>query len=622
MTIWTKLAYIFPSIAVAIGVILLNIYPMLGFRWYLIALLIVFLAFILTTLTLTHVKKMKKTHIFLIVLAFIFGLAICGCDYIYYRTIHTMSTISTGKGDIISSSLFVRSEDAYEKLEDLQGHQIAVQPQSSITMYEMLVEGIEDQGLSTNQFTLSSYSSYLTAYEEFIAGKTDAIMLDGQSVSMLKSLYPDFEEKTKNIQTFTRMIDLTDVKDINMKEQPFTILINGVDVRSGDLNVASNADVIMLATFNPKTMKLALNSIPRDTYLPVTCRGFSDKITHSGSGGVQCTIDSIEQAFGIDIDYYVKVNFFAVIDLVDALGGIEVDVPFTFYEQDEYGNKNVIYIEEGLQTLDGQEALALSRHRKTLPNGDIDRGLNQQLVIQAILKKAASSASVLNVDKLLSVVGDNIQTNIPTSQLYSLFELLTQIGVTSQYGDLSALSIQMHTIEGEGDSFAPSYLSQELYFYMPYQYSIENTRRDIRRIYGQEPYPFPSSTFAFNANVAFDDLDDDAKSYLDPTSVVNDTLWNPDVNQETIMPDFTGDNYRTIRNWCSNVDYELPDGYYIDCQFENADGQWWLDDEAIFKSSSIVSGTILSKDNLVEGANPIYFELTNPSYDDEDAEGW
>ena len=614
LTVWCRIAYIFPILSVAVGILLLNIYPMLGFRWPLIAILVIINALLLLGLVLAKLKHMKKTQILLIVLSCLFGIGVCACDYLYFQTIHTMSTISTGKGDIVSSSLFVRSDADFEDLDSLVGHQIAVQKESSITMYEMLIDGIEEAGYSSNQFTLASYPDYLSAYEEFIEGKTDAIMLDGQSVAMLKDLHPDFDSQTKVIKTFTRIIDLKDVKDIDLSEEPFTILINGVDIRSGDLSEASNADVIMLATFNPKTMKLSLNSIPRDTYLPVTCRGFSDKITHSGSGGVQCTIDSIEQAFNIDIDYYVKVNFFAVIDLVDALGGIEVDVPFTFYEQDAYGNKNSIYIEEGRQTLNGAEALALSRHRKTLPNGDIDRGLNQQLVIQAILKKAASGSGVLNVDKLLKVVGDNIQTNIPTSQMYNLFEVLTKLGSSSKYGDLSALNIQMHTIQGDGSAFVPNYTSLELYFYMPHQSSIENTRKDIRRILGEEAYPLPSNRFAFSANLPYDDLDDETKAYLNPENATDDATLDDD--KEVIMPDFTGDNYRTIKNWCAKVDAELPEGYYVSCEF-NAYNDEWLNDDSVFVQSSIQAGTILSKQTLTYGPNPIQFTLENPQQDDD-----
>lgn len=515
MKYWRIAACVFPAIMTIIGAVLLNLYPLLGnLRWMIIVILVVLYLLITATLLRFYQKKSTKGQIFCIVLAMLLGLVVTACDYIYFRAINTMDAISTSAGDIVTSVVYVHADDPYDELKDLKDKSIAVQPATSVTMYEMLIEGIEKEELTAEDFVLEIYTSYIDAFEAFQNGQVDAIILDAQALESIQDIYPEFESQTKSVATFKKIVQL-ESSNIDVSKEPFTVLINGVDIRSGNLNQAANADVIMLATFNPQTMKLSLNSIPRDTYLYVTCRGFSDKITHSGVGGVQCTIDSLEQALDINIDYYIKVNFFAVVDLVDALGGIEVDVPFSFTEQDEHDTKGAIHLEEGLQTLNGSEALALCRHRKTLPRGDIDRGLNQQLVIEAILKKVASSSSVLSVDKLLNVVGDNVQTNMPTSQMYGLFRMLTNLGSSSKYGNLSALSIQMETIDGEGAMFPPEYTSQSLYFYLPYQYSLENTTRDINRILGLEKYPVPTNTFAFNANVAYEDISEDSIYYMD-----------------------------------------------------------------------------------------------------------
>lgn len=616
------IAYVFPCLMILIGTILLNLYPMFGFRWYIIIFLIIIYLMLASLSTLFKIKKMQKSQIAAIVFSILFGLGVTFCDYLYFNAVRTMDAISTSSGDIVTSALFVHADDPAESLEDLKNKAIATQPSSSITMYEMLLEGIEKADMDKNDFVLSPYQSYLTAYKDFLDHKIDAIVLDSQAISGLKEIYPDFDSTVKKIETFTKIMEISKSSNVDVSKEPFTVLINGVDIRSGNLNEAANADVIMLATFNPQTMKLSLNSIPRDTYLPVTCRGFSDKITHSGSGGVSCTIDSLEETFGIDIDYYVKVNFFAVVDLVDALGGIEVDVPFSFTEQDSGDNANAITLEAGLQTLNGEQALAMSRHRKTLPRGDIDRGLNQQLVIEGILKKAASSAAMLNVDSLLKVVENNVQTNMPTSQMYGLFQLLTNIGSSSKYGNLSALNIQMKTIEGTDDMHVPPYSSLELYFYLPYNYSIENTTRDIRRILGLESYPLPTNTFAFNANVSFDDLDDESKYYMD-NDIGSTSYGTPDVTDYSdptenaeesyaIMPNFSGDSYGTMLNWCSSVNAELPDGYSISCQFSTDDGSS-IQDGAIFVSASTGAGATLSRDTLYPGDNIIHFILRNPT---------
>lgn len=615
LTIWRNIAYIFPTIMCVIGAIILNIFPIFTkLRWIIIAAIFVIDALLLVILLRCQKKNSKKGQIAVIVLAILFGLVVSGADYLYYHAIQTMNSISTNKGDMITSDLYVKSDAKEEHLNDLVGKTIAVQPSSSTTMYTMLVEAIEEAELKKEDFVLAPYSSYIEAYEAFLNKEVDAIVLDGQATESIKQIYPEFDTQAKRIETFTKWITSTSNTNIDVSKEPFTILINGVDIRSGNLNEAANADVIMLATFNPQTMKLSLNSIPRDTYLPVTCRGFSDKITHSGTGGVQCTISSLEEAFDINIDYYVKVNFFAVVDLVEALGGIEVDVPFTFDEQDSHDNQNAIHVEKGLQTLNGEEALALARHRKSLPRGDIDRGLDQQLVIEGILKKAASMSGVLNVDKLLDVVGNNVQTNMPTEQMYGLFQLLTNIGNSSKYGNLSALSIQMETINGTDDMHVPPYTSLELYFYLPYEYSMQNTTRDIKRILGEQKYPLPTNTFAFNANVPFSDISDESIDYMDNDQ--GSGSYNvPDTNSSTenlyaTMPNFVGSSYREIYNWCNSVDNELPNGYSVRCEFSSADGSA-IEDDAVFVSSSRVAGSLLSKDTLNPGSNHISFIVAN-----------
>lgn len=615
LTIWRNIAYIFPTIMCIIGAIILNVFPMFTkLKWIIIAAIFVIDALLLVILLRFQKKNSKKGQIALIVFAMLFGVVVSGADYLYYHAVQTMNSISTNKGDMITSGLYVKTDAKEEHLNDLVGKTIAVQPSSSTTMYTMLVEAIEQAELKKEDFVLAPYSSYIEAYEAFLNKEVDAIVLDSQATDAIKELYPEFDTQTRRIETFTKWITSTTNTKIDVSKEPFTILINGVDIRSGNLNEAANADVIMLATFNPQTMKLSLNSIPRDTYLPVTCRGFQDKITHSGSGGVQCTISSLEQAFDINVDYYVKVNFFAVVDLVEALGGIEVDVPFTFDEQDSHDTSGAIHVEKGLQTLNGEEALALARHRKSLPRGDIDRGLDQQLVIEGILKKAASMSGVLNVDKLLDVVGDNVQTNMPTEQMYGLFQLLTNIGSSSKYGSLSALSIQMETINGTGDMHVPPYTSLELYFYLPYEYSMENTTRDIRRILGQEKYPLPTNTFAFNANVPFDDISDESISYMDNDqgsgSYRVPETHSADENLYTTMPNFTGSTYQEIYNWCNSVDNELPSGYSVLCEFSSADGSA-IENDAVFVSSSRAAGSILSKDTLNSGSNRISFIVKN-----------
>ena len=152
-------------------------------------------------------------------------------------------------------------------------------------------------------------------------------------------------------------------------------------------------------------------SIPRDSYVYIPVEKKKDKITHAHVfGGTEGTIETVEELFDIPVDYFVKLNFNAFIDVVDALGGIEVDVPITFTEQNSKDTADAIHLKKGLQELNGEEALALSRTRKI--DNDIERGKRQQLVLQAIIDKAVSIGSITKYGKLMESMGDNLTTNM------------------------------------------------------------------------------------------------------------------------------------------------------------------------------------------------------------------
>lgn len=608
------ITYLFPTATLAYGSYLLINNPLLEqFNIYIIGGLSILVVIALLWLTLSIKKKSIKSQIGAIVFGLIVGCGITWCDVTYLNVIETMNNITTIEGDVVSSKLYVLKDSNVQTLEDLKGKNIAVQPTTSLSMYTLLVEAIEASELNVLDYTLSQYTNYINSYEDFKDGLVDGIVLDESALSIIKEVYPEFEDDTKVVQEFSKIVDALEVQDIDVSKEPFTMLISGIDARSSDLNAYSRSDVIMIAAFNPQTLKLSLTSIPRDTYLPVTCRGISDKITHSGTGGIQCTETSLEAAFDIEIDYYVKVNFTAVVDIVDALGGIEVDVPFSFTESNSYDVPHTVTLEKGFHNLDGEQALALCRHRNTLPRGDIDRGLNQQIVLEGLLRKIASSSSVVNVDKLLGVLGSNIQTNMPVEQMYGLFSLLTNLATNSKFGDISALSIQTHTIDGTGNMHTPSYTNLQLYFYMPYEYSIKNTTRDIKRILGESSYPLPTDTFAFDANINYDNLSDYTKDYMD-NDVGSTSYAIPSYVDYTIewpsMADLSGQTMAQINSWASSLD--LPDGYSIAPYFIYGDGTPVTNAEAYCIGASIGTGVELDDEILTEGVNGITFTMKDP----------
>ena len=220
-----------------------------------------------------------------------------------------------------------------------------------------------------------------------------------------------------------------------------SVLLIGVDDseerQQGDSN--SRADALLVATLNPKQKTVKLLSIPRDAYVYIPEVDYKDKITHANAyGGTKATIETVEEMLDIPIDYYLKANFNAFIDVVDALGGVEVEVPYERIEKDET-DAGTIHLMPGLQTLDGRHALALARTRKL--DNDIERGKRQQMIIQAMMEQAKSAAAITKFGDVIDALGDNIKTDMQYKEMLSFLE----------YAKGGMPSVDTLTIEGDDD---------------------------------------------------------------------------------------------------------------------------------------------------------------------------
>ena len=218
-----------------------------------------------------------------------------------------------------------------------------------------------------------------------------------------------------------------------------SVLFIGIDDSEtrgqGDTN--SRSDALMLATLNNKSKSVKLVSIPRDSYVYIPEVGYKDKITHAHSyGGTKASIETVEELLEVPVDYYVKMNFDAFIDVVNALGGIEAEVPYKMLEKDENDRKTV-QLEPGVQELDGRQALALARTRHY--DNDIERGKRQQMILSAIVKKAASASSFTKYGEVIDAVGENMKTDMTFDEMKSFFEYIKggapQIDTLSLKGD-------------------------------------------------------------------------------------------------------------------------------------------------------------------------------------------
>ena len=347
--------------------------------------------------------------------------------------------------------------------------------------------------------------------------------------------YNDIKNQTKIIYSYKQKMKNQDIILSSNKSltEPFTLLILGVDSEKDGLEESQvfNGDTMMLITFNPNTLNATVFSIPRDTYVPISCNGNkSNKINSSAIGGTSCVIKTIENLTNIDIDYYVKINFKGVVDLVNVLDGIEVDVPVDFCEQDSNRDDTIpICLNKGEQTLNGEQALALSRHRHSLPLGDFQRVQHQQLVVESIAKKVKNIRSVNKFYDVLNAVSKNIETNIETDEMLNLYN----VGKKMITKNNASINIEKTYLTG----YDLTMLIPGLGNVYTFQYYEESLKEIIKamRINLELEEPEMIKTFNFSVNYPYE------------VPVIGKEYYS--VKRNEALPDFTGSSINYLNSW-------------------------------------------------------------------------
>lgn len=246
-----------------------------------------------------------------------------------------------------------------------------------------------------------------------------------QAKKATDNIYQEIDrDKVKNHRT----------EEVKVSKEPFNILLLGIEEQGG----GQRSDVIMLLTVNPETEEVSMLSIPRDTKTYVPAAGRETKITESFSyGGIESTIETIDELLDVPIDYYITTNFEGFEDIVDTLDGVQVNVPFTFKAQ-LTGSLKWKTFYEGQMDLNGNEALAYVRMRKKDPMGDQGRNDRQKEVIKAIVDKGTSLGSITKINDIMRDLGENVKTNIPPSQFASFIKLYSKV----KNSDIQNLAIE------------------------------------------------------------------------------------------------------------------------------------------------------------------------------------
>ena len=302
------------------------------------------------------------------------------------------------------------------------------------------------------ELTVEESSSYLAAYKSLLAGDTKAILLNSVFENIIESEYPDYASKIKKIYTKELTKTVETPKDV--KGDSFNVYISGIDTY-GPISSISRSDVNIIMTVNRETKKILLTTTPRDSYVPIADGGNNqkDKLTHAGIYGVDASIHTLENLYGIDLNYYARLNFTSFLKLIDLLGGVDV-----YNDQEFTAHTNGKFYPVGKVHLDSEQALGFVRERYSLADGDRDRGRNQQKVIVAILRKLTSTEALKNYDSIIKGLQDSLQTNMPLETMMNLANAQLESGGTYK--------IISQDLKGTGRMDLPSYAMPDSNLYM------------------------------------------------------------------------------------------------------------------------------------------------------------
>ncbi len=362
-------------------------------------------------------------------------------------------------------NVLVLGDSEYEELNDLDNATIGHLDEN---VHEGLNSAIEkiDQQIDFESVVLDDINSLV---DNLSGEEVDAIILEDAQITMLEEDNNGLMDNFRIIASFDIETEIEVVsKEVNVTEDSYNILITGID-SYGSITRVSRSDVNMIVSVNPKDKKILLTSIPRDYYVYLSDYGDYDKLTHTGIYGIDVTTKALEDLLDIDINYYVKVNFTTLVDIVDELGGITVNSNYDFTSIDGY------HFSKGNNNLNGAEALSFARERQAFSEGDRVRVENQQLVLTAIINKIISPSIITNYNNLLNALSGEFLTNITNKEITDLIKW--------QIDGMYSWDIETISLDGSNAfDYTYSYKNQKLYVMMPYPESVNSAKEKIKNV--------------------------------------------------------------------------------------------------------------------------------------------
>lgn len=467
--------------------------------------------------------------------------AIGGFIFYFYQKIDSLN-----KGYVTyTSNLLVMANKDVTDINDVSDMKIGIlSDKKSAEGYIIPQEIIRDNNLN-DENEIKKYDDYTSMLVDLYADDLDAMFVSGSYVSMFSGIagYENIDKDTKIIISKDKKMKKSDNSSIETAStgksitEPFTILLMGIDSTDEVLskNAIANGDTLILITFNPKTLNATMISIPRDSYVPIACWSGKpeNKITHAAAYGNDCMINTIQDYFDVNIDYYAKINFKGLVKLVDAVGGVEVEVPKLLCTDDSSRGGEVC-IQPGHQKLNGEQALVFARNRKQLVNGDFGRAKHQQEIIMALINKMKTIKDVSTFMDILNTISNSLDTNLTTKQILAFYNVGKDIikkSLSSDDADL--INIQQLFLQGEGQMIYDERARMVLWDYVP----NNNSRKDIIQAMKENLELAEHEVikeFSFSINEPYE------------KEIIGEGPYKTSGSYK-LLPDFTGDSEATAR---------------------------------------------------------------------------
>lgn len=443
---------------------LLSFLNVLPIKYLIIVIVIMALLWLCTFWTQVY----KKGGIVWKVIAVLLCIILAFGSFYSYKTKSMLSNITSADTKIDDISIVVLQNDPAQSISDTKNYTFGIQKTLDIDNTNTTIKKLNTE--LTTEIATKQYPDLNSQVNALYNGEVNAIIINEAYRDPILDIYSDFNEKTRVLTSNQIESDMNIEKSDKIeKGDPFTVYISGIDTY-GPISKTSRSDVNIIATVNPKTKQILLTTTPRDYYVHTTVSGNQrDKLTHSGIYGIDSSVGTMENLYGINIDYYVRLNFTSLVKMVDALGGITVNSEYDFTSR--WGD----HFNKGENTLNGATALSFSRERYSFASGDNQRGKDQTIVLEAMIKKAASPAILTSYSSVMDSIAGSFETNMSSGELTKFAKM--------QLNDMTPWNIVSNSVTGTGDSQTTySTGSQKLYVMIPDETSITEAKEKMKQV--------------------------------------------------------------------------------------------------------------------------------------------